>query len=62
MVSQPSAADRLERERRLEERALAERLRRAAQRPLEENLAAGLELIRTGQTFKAAFEPRSRTS
>lgn len=57
---QPTAADRFERERRLEEQALAERLRRAARRAPEENLAAGLELIATTQAFQKAFAPEPK--
>jgi hypothetical protein len=62
MAQQPMRpSNRLAIERDHEERALAERLREAARRPPEENLAAGLALMRTAEEFRAAFaKPTSR--
>jgi hypothetical protein len=62
MAQQPtSSLDRLAVERSREERALAERLREAARRPPEENLAVGLALIRTAEELRAAFaKPTAR--
>jgi len=57
----PPPSDRFAIEREYEERALADRLRRAGRRPPAENLAAGIELMRTAEDFRAAFaKPAAR--
>jgi hypothetical protein len=51
----PSPSDRFATEREHEQRALAERLRRAGRLSPAENLAAGIALMSVAEEFRAAF-------